>query len=62
MHEADRNLLQGNLASQGRCRLDADKIICAGGAVAYVEAWLNEATQSPEWTAQAEAMRQGSLF
>lgn len=42
--------------------LHGEKIIRAGGAVAYVQAWLNEATQSPEWTAQAEAARQGSPF
>lgn len=37
-------------------------IIEAGGAVAYVKAWLDEASQSPEWKAQVEAARQGSLF
>jgi len=37
-------------------------LIEAGGAVAYVQAWLHEASQSPEWKAQAEAARQGSLF
>lgn len=35
-------------------------LIEAGGAVVYVQAWLDEASQSPEWKAQAA--RQGSLF
>lgn len=42
--------------------LHGDLIIRAGGAVAYVQAWLDEASQSSEWKAQAEAACQGSLF
>jgi hypothetical protein len=40
----------------------ADYIIRAGGAVAYVQAWLDDASQSLEWQAQVLAARQGSLF
>lgn len=42
--------------------LRGDLIIQAGGAVDYVQAWLDAASQSAEWKAQAEAARQGSLF
>lgn len=34
----------------------------AGGPVAYVLAWLDQATQSREWRAHVERSRQGSLF
>jgi len=37
-------------------------VIMRGGAVAYVTAWLDEASQSTEWKAHVEASRQGSLF
>jgi hypothetical protein len=42
--------------------LHESRIICAGGAVAYVEAWLNEESQSPEWRAREAESRQLSLF
>ncbi len=44
------------------CYLRGELIIRAGGAVAYVTDWLDEASQSPEWQAQIEKSRQGSLF
>lgn len=37
-------------------------IIEAGGAVAYVRAWLDHDARSAEWKAQAETSRQGTLF
>ena len=37
-------------------------IIDAGGAVSYVEAWLEEASQTPEWKAHVETSRQGVLL
>jgi hypothetical protein len=42
--------------------LQGELIIRACGAIAYVKAWPDEASQSPEWKAQAEAARQESLF
>lgn len=42
--------------------IDESHLIEAGGVVAYVTAWLEEASRSPEWRAQAAAARQGSLF
>jgi len=42
--------------------LHESDVIMRGGAVAYVTAWLDEASQSPEWKAHVEASRQGSLF
>lgn len=42
--------------------LHEGEVIRAGGPVAYVTAWLDEASQSPEWKAQVDKSRQGSLF
>ncbi|MDO9223587.1 MAG: hypothetical protein Q7U20_07735 [Caulobacter sp.] len=42
--------------------LPADEVAAAGGAVAYVLAWLNHAATAPEWRARPEAMGQLSLF
>lgn len=33
-----------------------------GSPAAYVRVWLDHEAQSPEWIAQQEAARQGSLF
>lgn len=40
----------------------ADAIAAAGGAVAYVRAWLDHAAQSPAWVEAQEQARQMSLF
>lgn len=42
--------------------LDESRIIEAGGAVAYVRAWLDHDAQSDAWRAHVEAARQGTLF
>lgn len=44
------------------CYLRGELIIRSGGAVAYVTAWLDEASQSRDWKDQLEKSRQGSLF
>lgn len=44
------------------CFLHGELVIRAGGAVAYVTAWLDEASQSRTWADQLEKSRQGSLF
>ena len=42
--------------------LDAEKVDVAGGAVAYVQGWLNEAAKNRRWIAAEDAARQLSLF
>ena len=42
--------------------LHGDNVIRAGGAVAYVTAWLDQASETPEWQAHVKKSRQGSLF
>ncbi|MCE8000998.1 MAG: hypothetical protein HEP70_19310 [Rhodobiaceae bacterium] len=39
-----------------------DHIVDHGGAVAFVEAWLDHDAQSKDWKAHVEAQRQESLF
>lgn len=41
---------------------DAGDIEAAGGAVAYVRAWLDHAGLSPEWIAARQQTQQLSLF
>ncbi|MBL3575658.1 hypothetical protein JMK10_17720 [Rhodovulum sulfidophilum] len=38
------------------------EIAKAGGAVPYVEAWLNQEASTPEWHQQEQASRQMTLF
>lgn len=38
------------------------EVTLAGGAVAYVRAWLDEAAKSPEWQAHRASAGQLSLF
>ncbi|MGH8330833.1 MAG: hypothetical protein ACRER3_15615 [Pseudomonas fluorescens] len=40
----------------------ADNIEVQGGAVAYVQAWLEYAAQSPSWSEAHQKARQLSLF
>ncbi|NBA98558.1 hypothetical protein [Pseudomonas sp. R5(2019)] len=40
----------------------ADNIEAEGGAVAYVQAWLEHAAQSPAWIEAQQKARQLSLF
>lgn len=42
--------------------LPGGSIEAAGGPVAYVELWLEQAAQSKEWRAMEAALRQGTLF
>lgn len=42
--------------------VDESHLIERGGAVAYVRAWLDEASRSSQWQADVQARRQGSLF
>ena len=42
--------------------LSGEEIAAAGGPVAYVTAWLDDAARTAEWKAHVAASRQLSLF
>jgi hypothetical protein len=42
--------------------LDSDEIAVAGGPVAYVIAWLDQAADNQVWREYEASIRQGSLF